>query len=59
MKLNTGDTVMIYLIRRNGALEEVFTNKTQAEAYMRSARKNGEFWRIQEKRSVPHDNAAC
>lgn len=59
MKPKPGDSVMIYLLRRNGALEEMFTSLTQAEAYMRSARKNGEFWRIQEKQTVPHDSAAC
>jgi len=55
MILQQGETVMVYLVRCNGALEEVFTSETQAEAYMRKFRKNGQFWRIQEKRTVPHE----
>jgi len=48
------DTILLYLLRKNGALEEAFTSKTQAEDYMRKTRKNGEFWRIQEKLTAPH-----
>lgn len=48
------DSFMVYLLRCNGALEEVFTNKAQAEAHMRAVRKNSEHWRIQEKQTTPH-----
>jgi len=48
-------TILIYLIRINGALDKVFTNLIQAETYMRANRKNGQFWRIQEKKTVPHE----
>lgn len=54
MPLKQGDTVMIYMVRKNGALEDIFTSLAQAEAYMRSVRKNSEYWRIHEKRTVPH-----
>lgn len=54
--LNQGDTVKLYMARINGALVEVFTNKLQAEAYMRLTRKNGEFWRIHETVTSPHED---
>jgi len=54
MILPANVTIPVYLLRCNGALEEVFTNKTQAEAYMRAVRKNGEHWRIHEKTTMPH-----
>jgi hypothetical protein len=54
MGIQQNQTVLLYMVRVNGTLEEVFTNKTQAESYMELTRKNGQFWRIQEKRTVPH-----
>ena len=56
MKLNSGDSVIVYILRKDGALEELFTNLPQAEEYIKARRQNGEFWCIQEKRTVPHES---
>lgn len=40
----------VYLVRCNGALLKIFTSEPRAIEFMKTTRKNGEFWRIQ-----PHE----
>lgn len=54
LKLLSGSQVDLHLVRVNGALVKIFTDLTQAEAYMRATRKNGEFWRINLITTEPH-----
>lgn len=39
----------IYLLRCNGALVAVFSTESKAIDYMKTNRKNSEFWRIEKK----------
>lgn len=52
--LKRGEYVQIHLLRRNGALVDVFTDEDQAIERMKRERKNGEFWRIASSATVPH-----
>lgn len=42
-------TSKVYLLRQNGALVGVFSTENKALVYMRTHRKNSEFWRIEVK----------
>lgn len=53
MNLAPGTILQLHLIRVNGALREICTDLSQAEAYMRKHRRNGEYWRI-----TPHSTLA-
>lgn len=37
----------VYLLRKNGALIDVFSTEDKAVAYMKEHRRNGQFWRIE------------
>jgi hypothetical protein len=52
-------TVSLYMVYIDGVLDEVFTHKVQAEAYLRSVREDvtrALTFRIVERVTVPHDN---
>ena len=42
-------TNKVYLLRQNGALVGVFSTENKALVYMKTHRKNSEFWRIEAK----------
>jgi len=63
MILKQGESVTLYLLYVDAYLEEIFTNKVQAEAYMRDLKdmyKNNRSeytsYNITERTTVPHDN---
>ena len=43
----------VFLLRCNGALVRVFAREETAVAYMKTHRKNSEFWRITTEEVVP------
>lgn len=49
-----GESLTVHILRKNGAVAQVFTDLEQAENYMKLTRKNGEFWRIQSIKTAPH-----
>jgi len=63
MILKQGESVTLYLLYVDAYLEEIFTNKVQAEAYTRDLKdmyKNNRSeytsYNITERRTAPHDN---
>lgn len=54
MTLQPNASITVYLVRLNGALLEIFTDFEQAETYMKSKRRNGQFWTIKPMQTVPH-----
>jgi len=55
--MSPGQTISVFMLRINGVVEEVFTDAEQAEDYMRKHRKTGQFWKIHERKTVPHKEA--
>ena len=53
-----GDWFHIYIVKCDGMTENIFTHKTQAEAYIRECAKvyPAAHWNILSYDTIPHDN---
>jgi hypothetical protein len=46
--------VEIHILRREGAIVDVYTDPEQCKRDMKTLRKNSEYWRIETRQTAPH-----